>query len=365
MAPAIWRRQLAAGAWGLTVANAHQLKVAWAFGVPRVQVANALVGKVGLDLAQSMVAAGTRVVVWADSAATARLVQSQLDPQGPPLEVLVELGAAGGRTGARTPRAALEAARTIQAAPGLRLAGVAGYEGALSHGRGPEDLQRLTDYLDALLDLHRHFSQGGFYQSDQVILTAGGSAYPDLVARQLAPALQLTAKPRTTVLLRCGAYVIHDDGFYRGISPLAQPSPDRPSAAGPGAAPTAPDDPGSPGRLRSAMHGWAAVISRPEPGLALLDGGKRDFSFDEGLPEPQWAMASGRRRGLGQATVTAMNDQHTFLRLPPGDPLAVGDTVRLGLSHPCTALDKWRLVPVVSSADAPNPQVTELVATFF
>lgn len=67
------------------------------------------------------------------------------------------------------------------------------------------------------------------------------------------------------------------------------------------------------------------------------------------------------------ATVSALNDQHTFLRLPGGDAteLPIGTVVRLGLSHPCTAFDKWRLIPVIDDADAPTPRVIDLLHTFF
>jgi D-serine deaminase-like pyridoxal phosphate-dependent protein len=168
------------------------------------------------------------------------------------------------------------------------------------------------------------------------VVTAGGSAYFDTVVRELAPA----RRAGTRILLRSGAYLVHDDGFYRALSPLAR-----------GAGPTA---------LRSAMHGWARVISRPEPALALLDGGKRDFSYDEGLPEPQLVRGAGRLRD--RSRVTALNDQHTFLRHAD---VRVGDIVRLGLSHPCTAFDNWNLIPVVDDADAAQPRVVDLVRTFF
>ena len=70
---------------------------------------------------------------------------------------------------------------------------------------------------------------------------------------------------------------------------------------------------------------------------------------------------------LDKAEVTALNDQHAFLRLPGSEAgdVPVGTVVRLGLSHPCTAFDKWRLIPVVDDADAPNPRIVDLVHTFF
>jgi D-serine deaminase-like pyridoxal phosphate-dependent protein len=106
------------------------------------------------------------------------------------------------------------------------------------------------------------------------------------------------------------------------------------------------------------------VVSRPEPELALLDAGKRDFPFDEGLPTPQ--RIGGRDAEAGHH-ISALNDQHAFLRTPgtARDDVPVGTVARLGLSHPCTAFDKWRLLPVVDDADAANPRIVDLIHTFF
>jgi D-serine deaminase-like pyridoxal phosphate-dependent protein len=248
-----------------------------------------------------------------------------------PVEVLVELGGPGGRTGVRDLATALAVARALAAAPTLRLAGIGGYEGALAHDAAPGSLAAVTRYLERMVELH-HRLRGDGLLTDGAVLSAGGSAYFDQVAGLLG------AVPGAEVVLRSGAYLVHDDGFYRGISPLAR-----------GAGTTA---------FRSAMHGWARVISSPEPGLALLDGGKRDFPYDEGLPVPQLV----RGRGAVAGEVTAVNDQHAFLR---GAAVEVGDVVRLGLSHPCTAFDKWTLIPVLDDAGAAEPRVVDLVRTFF
>jgi D-serine deaminase-like pyridoxal phosphate-dependent protein len=274
-------------------------------------------------------------------AALAAVAPTRPDPARS-LTVLVELGAPGGRTGARDRATAQAVADAVTAAPHLQLAGVAGYEGALAHDAGPAALAAVRGYLRELAELHRALRDAGGYPGRSVV-TAGGSAFFDDVADALAP----LADPDTTVLLRSGAYQVHDDGFYRGISPL--------SRAGSTGAP-----------FRSAMHAWARVVSRPEPGLALLDAGKRDVPFDEGLPEPQLAaeqLGSPPRPLAGE--ITAVNDQHAFLRLDPADPLRVGQVVRLGLSHPCTAFDKWRWIPVVEGTDEPDPVVVELVRTYF
>ncbi|MFI5529394.1 alanine racemase [Kitasatospora sp. NPDC051853] len=341
MAPALWRSQIEAGCHGITLANLSQLRVARAFGVQRVLLANTLLDPGGLAWLAGELAADPEfaVVSWVDSVASVRLMDRALRTAAAerPVEVLVELGGPRGRTGARGVPEALEVAAEVLRSPTLRLAGVGGYEGALAHDATTAGLDTVRDYLRQLAYLHRSLADD--YPGPHPLVTAGGSAYFDTVVEELAPvAREVGGAP---LVLRSGAYLVHDDGFYRGISPLARDGRGRP--------------------FRSAMHGWARVVSHPEPQLSLLDGGKRDFPYDEGLPEPQLVRGGGELKG---AVVTALNDQHAFLR-DAGEAAPVGAVVRLGLSHPCTAFDKWQLIPVLDDADAPEPLVTGLVRTFF
>ncbi|MFF2556993.1 amino acid deaminase [Nocardia sp. NPDC058058] len=357
MSPQLWGEQLDAGSWGITLATGWQSQVGRSFGLDRILLANALVDPVGLQWVAGELARDPEFEFysWADGVSTVRAMERGLEsaPAGVRLSVLVELGGPHGRTGARTLTEAHEVAEAIHRSDRLILAGVGGYEGALAHDRTPEGLAAVRHYLDELGVLHKELAAQGYYE-DRAIITAGGSAYPDLVVERLAGLADEEGAHGipTTVVLRSGAYVIHDDGFYSGISPLT---------AG-GASLTGDARP-----LRSAMHGWARSVSRPEPGLALLDAGKRDLPFDEGLPVPQIIAGPAGKPLPEGATVSALNDQHTFLRLPGGDVEAVpvGAVVRLGLSHPCTAFDKWRLIPVIDDAAAERPRVVDFLHTFF
>ncbi|WP_245713776.1 amino acid deaminase [Nocardia vaccinii] len=349
MAPQLWSEQLTAGAWGITLATGWQVQVARSFGVARILLANALVDPVGLRWLAAELGRDPDFEFrsWVDSVATVETMDRHLAdaPEGLRVAVLVELGGPGGRTGARDVREALAVAAAVRRSARLELAGVGGYEGAFAHDRENRAVAAVRGYLDNLVRLHRELAE--LYERP-AILTAGGSAYQDLVVDRLAESADEHGArgPATSVVLRSGAYIIHDDGFYSGISPLGAERAERP--------------------LRSAMHGWARTVSRPEPGLALLDAGKRDLPFDEGLPVPQRVS-----RGLGQedlpcgAHVSALNDQHAFLRLPADGTVPIGSVVRLGLSHPCTAFDKWRLIPVIDDAAAARPRVVDLLHTFF
>lgn len=337
MSPVLWNRQLAAGATGITVATGWQADVALRAGVPTVQIANACTdAHLLLRLTAWLDAhADQELVCWADSVATIDLMERVL-PAESRIGVLVELGASGGRTGARDEGDAVAIAERVAASDRLTLRGVAGYEGALAHDRSPAGLASVGAYCDrlaSLVDRIRPLVSGTPW------VTAGGSAFFDLVADSFS------AVPDVRAILRSGAYLVHDSGFYRGISPLDRSR-----------------DTGDDTPLVPAMFGYARVVSIPEPGLALLDAGKRDIPFDEGLPVPVGVSddLGGPARNI-EAEITALNDQHTFLRWSGAAPVRIGDVVKLGLSHPCTAFDKWRLVPIVDA----HGVVTEAVETFF
>ena len=137
------------------------------------------------------------------------------------------------------------------------------------------------------------------------------------------------------VVLRSGCYLTHDDGLYHRVSPL--------------------------GELRPALELWARVLSCPEPGLAIAGFGKRDAPYDLGLPVVREVRReSGSAPAVDGLRVEALNDQHAFLR-DADRMLRVGDVLVCGISHPCTAFDKWSLIPVLDERDA----VVDAIRTLF
>ncbi|WP_024818724.1 alanine racemase [Arthrobacter sp. 31Y] len=350
MSPQLWTEQLNRGAWGITLANFAQLRVAREFGVRNLQLANSLTDPHAIQWVASQ-PADTTILSWIDSLGTVDVINQTLTGSDAVLDVLVELGAHGGRTGARGVDAALDVARAISASPNLRLVGVSGYEGSLAHTADDAGLAAVRGYLAQMGLLHEGLLAEGLYGSSEVILTAGGSAYFDDVVMVLSPYISSGTGSRVDLMIRSGAYIIHDDGFYRGISPFSREG-DQPFTAG--------------------MHGWARVVSQTEPGLAILDAGKRDLPFDEGLPEPQLIgpVLGGVMTPLVGAEITSVNDQHSFMTFDANTTtVRPGDVVRLGLSHPCTAFDKWTVIPVLAggaSAETTGDQtVVDLIHTFF
>jgi D-serine deaminase-like pyridoxal phosphate-dependent protein len=334
MAPKLFAAQLAAGAWGITLATANQVLAARDAGVPRIFLANELLDPLALRwlVAERERDPGFEFYSYVDSAAGVAALRAALEAGGSrDLTVVVELGHPGGRTGVRTVAQAASLAQLAAAVPRVTVAGVAGYEGGLS------TVDEAAGFLRTLREAAAAVS--GVVPADRpVLVSAGGSAYFDTVAAELTGALPDGRPVRP--LLRSGAYLTHDDGFYREKTPFRRVGV---------------------GWLEPALEVWAQVTSAPEPGLALVGMGKRDAPFDEGLPVPKLTRRGAGTVPLDGVTVTKLNDQHAYLSVPAGVPLAPGDLVGFGISHPCTAFDKWRVIPVVDA----GYRVVDLVSTYF
>lgn len=361
MAPPLWQAQLDAGARGITLATPGQVRTALRLGFTSVMLANEIVSRPALQwIAGRLADPAVSFTCWADGIAGVERMESALLELGTslarPLDVCVELGAPGKRTGARSIEEAVAVAERLADSPVLRLAGVAGYEGAVASRRTAGETAVAASFVEQLVELHRRLVP--LYDDGEVMVTAAGSAYFDVVADVFGAAR--AEFPRTRWVLRPGAYVVHDHGLYARQSPLAagdaqRTADDAQRAAG---------EPGAEqGRLEPAVFAVAQVVSRPEPHLAYLDAGRRDLAYDSELPVP---LASAPRLGepwrpLDGAQVTKLNDQHAYVDLGPNSDVAVGDVVQLGMSHPCTMFDKWRTLPEVDAGGA----VVGLIRTYF
>ncbi|MBN0040906.1 alanine racemase [Cellulosimicrobium cellulans] len=359
MSRALYARQAAAGAWGATVATPAQLRTVRDWGVPRVLLANELLDPREIawlrdDLSGVLDGAPDEVWLCVDSPHGVDLLARGL-ADAPAvvrarLGVLVELGVPGGRTGVRSTAAALDLARAVRAS-GLRLLGATGYEGSVAGGTTDDELAAVAAWCDGLRDLGTAFVREGLAGVDEpLVLSAGGSSFLDVVLAELPGPVPGGdgSEVEVRVVVRSGAYVTHDHGFYTRTDPWSRI---------PGAQP-----------LRGAATVWGQVLSVPEPGLAICGIGRRDVSFDIDLPVALWLRSQSDdgwlpARELAGTRVTALNDQHLYLALDAGEAGASqvtgpatahvrpGDVVGFGISHPCTTFDRWRVAAVVRGDD--------------
>lgn len=350
MAPALFRRQLRDGAWAITAATTWQARTMRDAGVGRVLLANEVVVPGEIEWLAGAMAEGFEVYCYVDSLAGVEIMDATLRRTGAvagaerPLPVIVELGIPGGRTGARTVVDGLAVAAAAHRSPHLAVTGVGGFDGILGAIGDRSAGEVVDEFLDRIVALAEGIdAEGWFEPAPEVILTAGGSAYFDHVVDRFRRA-RIDAPYR--IVIRSGCYISHDDGALHEASPMGE-SPR-----------TGHDE-----HLEPAIEVWGVVLSRPEPTRAVVGIGKRDASTDGLLP----MVKQVRRRGshenepVAPRRVVQVHDQHSYLDVDPADPLAVGDLVGFGVSHPCTTFDKWRAIPIVDE----RYDVVEVAETLF
>jgi D-serine deaminase-like pyridoxal phosphate-dependent protein len=335
MSPELFALQLRDGAWAITAANVHQARVMRDSGVPRVLIANEVTAPGDIAWLATQVDAEFPIMCYVDSVAGVRLLEEGLTRHGVTgrLGVLIELGVVDGRTGARSTEEAILVAREAAASPVLRVAGVSGFEGIIAPAEGVSAETRVDAFLSRLVALAETILDEGLVtDGDDFVVSAGGSVFFDRVVAVLRKVRSATP---VRVVVRSGCYLSHDDGVIDELSPL-------------GAQPRVDGD-----VLHAALEVWAPVLSRPEPTRLIVGAGKRDVSTDGLFPVAKKWVQRGRREVRPFDTrprAVKVDDQHAYLDVEPTCEVAVGDHVGLGISHPCTTFDKWKVIWVVDDA---------------
>ncbi|WP_219214005.1 alanine racemase [Variovorax boronicumulans] len=335
MAPEIFVRQLDAGAWGLTFTYVTQLVVGVAAGARRTLIANQVFSDGDLAAIQALRRAhpDLRVVFLVDSMAQLALIEAWFaaHPGSLPFEAMLEIGLPGGRGGCRTREDAMRLARALHASEAVDLVGIECYEGLGAKGVTELDAAYTTALMDRVDAIARCCDAEGLFDADEVLVSAGGSSIFDLVVARLRPRLGRPVRG----LLRAGGYVVSDHGHNRRMVAAMQARTGLRDA------------------LRPALEIWTQVLSRPEPGLAILALGRRDVSFHIDMPIPFARAPRGAtvpRPVPSSWKISALNDQHGYLRWDAAhEDVApvVGERVGVGVSQPGVTFNKWHWMPVV------------------
>ncbi|MGU7778607.1 amino acid deaminase [Burkholderia sp. PU8-34] len=346
MAPQLFQRQIDGGAWGITLATAHQVRAAYEGGVRHVLMANQLVGRDNMRLiAELLQDPSFEFYCLVDSPQGVEQLGAYFYNVHQRVNVLIELGVPGGRTGLRSEsQIAAVLAEAERWPDSIQVAGVEFYEGVLENERAVRELVRTAIRVTATL-----IAEGKTKRSP-AILSGAGSAWYDVVADELSH----IANKQIEVILRPGCYLTHDVGVYRNAqeeifkrNPVAKEMKEG---------------------LLPALQLWAYVQSIPDPDRAIIGFGKRDASFDTGMPEPARHYRPSSRGFMpreiemgGAWKIFKMMDQHAYMSISPGDDIRIGDMISFDISHPCLTFDKWRHLLVVNQ----DYDVEEVVNTYF
>jgi len=329
MSPQIAQMQVDAGAFALTIANFWQAEIFRSFGFKKLIIANEVLDPSAIAAISELNGKqAAEIIFYVDSLAGLEIVKKHTSKDGIQ-NLFIEIGTDNGRGGVRDLDLVTQIAKNISEDPRLKLRGVTGFEGAVPNAArtsGGED--SVTKFCQKIVAAANNAFP---YKSEsEFIISAGGSAYFEIVASEL----NKFDKPKI-LLLRSGGYVTHDSRYYEEIYPFRDS-----------------DD-----LLLPAIEVWAQVISAPEKDFGVLNLGKRDVGCDLHNPIPVARYSDKLSKFSGE--IEKLNDQHGFMRSQ--EKFAVSELIGLGISHPCTTFDKWRLIPLVND----NYDVVDCIHTFF
>jgi len=272
--PDIARRQVAAGAGGLSMATVWEAVVLAAAGFDDLFVVNTVAHPAKLRVLAEL-AREHRILVAVDEAGNAAALSAAAAQAGSTLGIMIEVDTGMDRCGVDSAADCLTLARQVTGLPGLRLDGITGYEGHCS----------LTPDNDLRHDRQREAM--AFFINVAGMLEADGIACPIRSAGGIATWNWTAAFPGITEI-QAGTYVVMDN--FHGVM--------------------------VPG-FEHSLTIQATVISR-QSGKVIVDAGNKSVA------DPADVTIIGH-----DLAVSRFDEEHGIFDAPGGSPLRVGDPVAL------------------------------------
>jgi 3-hydroxy-D-aspartate aldolase len=293
------RRQLAAGAVGQCVQKVGEAEVLARAGIADILVSNQVVGAAKLDRLAAL-AHGTRIALCFDDAAQIAAASQAASRAGVELGGLVEIEVGMGRCGVAPGRPAVELARRIADAPGLRFEGLQAYHGRAQHlPAAAERESEISRAIEAVRETLAALSSAGLRARS---VTGAGTG-----------TFRLEAESGVYTELQAGSYAFMDLE-YAGI----QDREGRPYA-----------------EFEHSLFVLASVMSVAGPDWIVVDAGLKSLSGEKGPPRVY------RRAGLD---VRSLSDEHGKIVLAPGtERPRLGEKLPLVPGHcdPTINLHDW------------------------
>ncbi len=274
---ALARRQLAAGAIGITCATLSEAEVLAKHGISGILLANEIADPVQIERFVQL-ARTTDIMVGIDNERTVLALAGASTSAGVPLQVLVDVDGGLGRCGVLPGEPALALAQ-LAIAKGLLFRGLTGYEGhCVRLAPGPEKIEAAQQAMARLVDTAMLMRAKGLAVD---IVSAGGTGTYSISGRV----------PGITEI-QGGSYLVMDTDYHT-VRPEFAP----------------------------ALSVLGTVISKPSKQRFVLNIGLKEISGERGLPQ---------LRNCEGAQVRRLNAEHAIAEiLDPNLAVEVGDRLEL------------------------------------
>lgn len=293
------RKQIEAGAVGVTIAKLGEAEVMADGGIKDIFMAYPLVGEDKIRRAIALARRVPRFIVSTDSLAAATAVSKAAAEAGVTLEMRCEVDTGMRRTGIPYEKAP-EVISAIAKLPNLAVTGIFTFRGALLDGKPTHDLEAAGR------------QEGEMMAAMAEKLRALGVGIKDVSVGSTPTGIPCAKVPGVTEV-RPGTYVYNDAMQIKyGIADESE---------------------------CSAVLALT-VVSRPGPDLAIVDGGVKVFAADAALnTEPYHFDRYGICVGHPGIKLTRLSEEHGMADVAPGEDPRVGDILYFIPNHICTTVN--------------------------
>jgi D-serine deaminase-like pyridoxal phosphate-dependent protein len=289
------RKQVEAGAWGITCAKPSEAAVFVEAGFDNVLVAHILLDEHKLAAYDALDSKAVMHTLVNSAEGAAKLSDYAL-AHGKVYNVFIEIDANEiSRGGVKPRRPAVALAERLRPLAGIRLKGLMHYCGDI-YGCPTDELAAgvAATERDDLIDTAKMLAEAGMPVE---VLSAGSSfscKHPDLL--------------QGVTEMRAGNYIFNDCAqLSKGIVGI--------------------DD--------CALRVMATVIAKPDARNVIIDAGTKTLSSDTTPHRPGFGYVIGH----GEITIIKMNEEHGYLRSEGDIGLEIGDRVLVIPNHACTVVN--------------------------
>jgi 3-hydroxy-D-aspartate aldolase len=285
------RRQIAAGAVGISVATVREAAVMVEAALPGVLLTTPVVGDVKLDALCELAGKSEGFMVAVDNLSGVKALEARLQKAGKRLDALADIDIGMHRTGVPDVEGALALIRRLQSSKVLTLAGIQSYSGMVQHITRAEDRARVYGkQLRHVAAVLKAAKKMGYVPG---IVSGGGTGTFD-VDRQAGLFTES----------QCGSYAVMDVEYEDVQLFGAGPNP-----------------------YKTALHVQCSVISNNHPAAPTIDGGFKCFSMDGPIPRVVRGAPTG-------ATYQFFGDEFGKLQFArKGQSLKLGAKVEMVTPH--------------------------------
>lgn len=284
--PQIALRQVALGARGICCQKVSEALPFVAAGIRDIHISNEVVGAAKMTLLGQL-ARAAKISVCVDNAQNLAQLSAAMVQAGAEIDVLVEVDVGQGRCGVSDDATVLALAQQARALPGLNFAGLQAYHGSVQHFRTREERATVSRQAARIAASYAQLLRESGIACDTI--TGGGTG-----------SVEFDAASGVYTELQAGSYAFMDGDY--------------------GA-----NEWGGPLNFQNSLFLLSTVMSTPTPDRVVLDAGLKSASAECGPPAVY---------GESGLTCTAINDEHSVVRVEPGATApALGSVLRLVPAH--------------------------------